>query len=173
MSEEKLNELVRQYEKLVFTVCFQLVGDYHEAQNLTQETFLSAFRHLDAFRGTDYKPWLVRIAANKAKDYLKSAYVRRVTADLEASGESMTDRHAGPEDSYIRKELGNAISDAVQSLKEPYVKVASLYFLEERTPEEIAKILNRPIKTVQTQLYRSKIKLRDMLKEFAGKERKL
>lgn len=166
-----MNRLVQQYEKLIFTVCFQMIRDYHEAQNLTQETFIAAFRHLDSFQGNDYKPWLIRIACNKAKDFLKSAYARKVQLDLDSSDNDMADLRAGPEDSYIRQELGETIESVIRALKEPYVKVVSLYFLEERTPEEIARILNRPVKTVQTQLYRGKIKLREMLKETVGKER--
>ena len=86
-----MNRLVQQYEKLVFTVCFQMIRDYHEAQNLTQETFIAAFRHLDSFQGNDYKPWLIRIASNKAKDYLKSAYARKVQLDLVSSDNDMAD----------------------------------------------------------------------------------
>ena len=78
MKDQQFEAIVKQYEKLVFTVCYQLVKDYHEAQNLTQETFLSAYKHIDSYHGDNYKPWLVRIAANKAKDYLKSAYFRKV-----------------------------------------------------------------------------------------------
>ena len=55
MTDEKFKDLVIQYEKLVFTVCYQLVHDYHESQNLTQETFLAAYRHIDTYQGENYK----------------------------------------------------------------------------------------------------------------------
>lgn len=80
MNNREFEALVRQYEKLVFTVCYQLVKDYGEAQNLTQETFLSAYQHIDDCLNGNYKPWLIRIASNKAKDFLKSAYHRKVDA---------------------------------------------------------------------------------------------
>lgn len=66
----------------------------------------------------------------------------------------MIDMRAGPDDAYIQKETSAAILQAIQSLKEPYQKVVSMYFLEEKSTEEIAKILGRPVKTVQTQIYR-------------------
>ena len=82
MREKDFEAFVLQYEKLVFTVCYQLVKDYGEAQNLTQDTFLSAYQHIDDYQGASYKPWLIRIASNKAKDFLRSAYHRKVeTAD--------------------------------------------------------------------------------------------
>ena len=78
MTQREFSQFVTQYEKLVFTICYQFVKDYHEAQNLSQETFLSAYRHIDSYQGDNYKPWIARIATNKAKDYLNSAYSRRV-----------------------------------------------------------------------------------------------
>lgn len=71
MSQQQFCGVIEQYQKLVFTVCYQLVKDYQEAENLTQETFLSAYTHLDSCNENSIKPWLARIAANKAKDYLK------------------------------------------------------------------------------------------------------
>lgn len=171
MTDEKFKDLVIQYEKLVFTVCYQLVHDYHESQNLTQETFLSAYRHIDTYQGDNYKPWLIRIASNKAKDYLKSAYARRVQLDDDSVGEQMIDMRAGPDDAYIQKETSAAILQAIHNLKEPYQKAVSMYFLEEKSAEEIAEILGRPVKTVQTQIYRGKFLLREMLKETVEKER--
>lgn len=171
MTDEKFKDLVIQYEKLVFTVCYQLVHDYHESQNLTQETFLAAYRHIDTYQGDNYKPWLIRIASNKAKDYLKSAYARRVQLDDDSVSEQMIDMRAGPDDAYIQKETSAAILQAIHNLKEPYQKAVSMYFLEEKSAEEIAEILGRPVKTVQTQIYRGKFLLREMLKETVGKER--
>ena len=78
MTNEQFGTVVEQYQKLVYTICYQMVRDHFEAQNLCQETFLSAYTHIDRCREEDMKPWLCRIAANKAKDHLKSAYVRRV-----------------------------------------------------------------------------------------------
>ena len=69
---------MRQYQGLVYTVCHQLVPDVGEAQDLTQETFLAAWRSIDRCPPGFEKQWLARIASNKAKDYLRSAWVRRV-----------------------------------------------------------------------------------------------
>ena len=65
--------MVQKYQALVYTVCHQLVPDVQEAQDLTQETFLAAWRAIDRCPPGFEKQWLARIAANKAKDYLKSA----------------------------------------------------------------------------------------------------
>ena len=80
MTQERFEEMVEQYGRLVFTVCNQLVGDAGQAEDLAQETFLSAWLHADRCPEGAEKAWLCRIAANKAKDCLKSAYRRRVAA---------------------------------------------------------------------------------------------
>ena len=56
MTQREFSQFVTKYEKLVFTICYQFVKDYHEAQNLSQETFLSAYRHIDTYQGDNYKP---------------------------------------------------------------------------------------------------------------------
>lgn len=70
--------MVQKYQALVYTVCHQLVPDVQEAQDLTQETFLAAWRAIDRCPPGFEKQWLARIVANKAKDYLRSAWVRKM-----------------------------------------------------------------------------------------------
>lgn len=164
MTNEEFGGFVEQYEKLVFTICYQMVRDYHEAQNLAQDTFFSAFRKIDSCSPENYKPWLARIASNKAKDFLKSAYVRRVTAD---DGEQLAciPTDLTPDRLYITSETEQYIHDQIRSLHEPYLKVSVLYFIEEKNVDEISQLLERPKKTVQTQLYRAKVMLQELLKE--------
>lgn len=163
MKEQDFEQIVRQYEKLVFTVCYQLVRDYHEAQNLTQETFLSAYRHIDSYQGESYKPWLIRIASNKAKDFLKSAYARKVDVTDEMEG-VITTFEDSAEQLAISRDVVQVIHNQILELEEPYHMVAELFFLRERSVEEIAAQLDRPKKTVQTQLYRAKLKLQEFIR---------
>lgn len=77
MTSDEFSQLVRQYERLVYTICYQFTKDHQLAEDLAQETFLSAYTHRDDCPPGSYKPWLARIATNKAKDYLKSRPSRR------------------------------------------------------------------------------------------------
>lgn len=164
MNNEQFQEMIHQYEKLVFSICFQLVRDYQEAQNLAQETFLSAYTHIDSCKVGDYKPWLARIASNKAKDYLKSAYSRRVQLNDENHEEAdVVSSAPRPEELVMENEGLEEIKGKIYSLKEPYLKVSTLYFLEERSFEEISETLKRPKKTVQTQVLRARGLLQKML----------
>ncbi len=164
MTNDNYKLIVTKYEKLIFTICFQMVRNYHEAENLTQETFISAFKHIDKCKPEEIKPWLCKIATNKAKDYLKNAYTLKV--DLKEEYDSnLISSELSPEQIYISKEEEKKIKDKINSLKEPYLKVSIMYFIEEKNVDEISTILSRPKKTVQTQLLRAKVLLQNILKE--------
>ena len=167
MKERGFRNIIEKYEKLIFTICFQFVKDYQEAQNLTQETFISAYTHIDSCNIETIKPWLSRIATNKAKDYLKSAYNRRVVLGNDDSEEvSAVSILPLPETLVLAKEGAENIKKYILNMKEPYYKVSVMYFLEEKSIDEISTILRRPKKTVQTQIFRAK----NILKEYIDKE---
>lgn len=167
MRDKEFRVIVEKYEKLIFTICYQFVKDYQEAQNLTQETFISAYTHIDSCNMDSIKPWLSRIATNKAKDYLKSAYNRRVVLNSEDNNDDMAiNNEKTPETLYISKEGMESIRDKILRLKEPYHKVSVMYFLEDKSIVEISEVLKRPKKTVQTQIFRAK----NILKEYINKE---
>lgn len=165
MTNENFRFIVRQYEKLVFSICFQFTKDYYEAENLTQETFISAFNHIDGCDPEKYRPWLCRIATNKAKDYLKTSYKKHV--ELSQDGDIIKEDFGGgiqPEKSLIVQEGVESISKTINELKEPYKLVSVMFFLEGKSYEEIGKTLKRPPKTVQTQVLRAKELLKIKLK---------
>lgn len=161
MTKEQFSGLVFQYERLVYTICFQLVRDAAAAEDLTQETFLSAYLHRDGIPEGYERQWLGRIAANKAKDHLQSAWNRRTVFP----GDEELVRGLAPpaEELALRRSAAADIRRAVGAMKEPYRQVCRLCLLEERSPEEAALALGRPVKTVYTQLTRGKRLLREIL----------
>ena len=162
ISKEQFAELVAQYERLVYTICFQLVRDAAAAEDLTQDTFLSAYIHRDAIPEGYERQWLGRIAANKAKDHLQSAWNRRTV--LPGDQEMFHGGLAPPaEEVALRRSRTAEIQEIIQRMKEPYRQVCRLCLLEERSPEEASLALGRPVKTVYTQLSRGKRLLREEL----------
>ena len=73
--------MIDQYDKLIFSICYKLTGDYFMAEDLMQETFLTAYQKYNTFDGNNEKAWLSRIAANKSIDYLRSAGKRSVPVE--------------------------------------------------------------------------------------------
>ncbi|MDL2254057.1 sigma-70 family RNA polymerase sigma factor [Ruminococcaceae bacterium OttesenSCG-928-I18] len=172
MNDEQFAQMVTQYERLVYTICYQFTRNHHTAEDLAQDAFLSAYAHLDSCPSENPKAWFARIATNKAKDHLKSAYNRRVAAvdddSMPKDKGTLFGKEELPEDITIAKEQAHSIASDILALKEPYHQVAVLFFLEERSVNEISVILGRPSKTVHTQLYRAKHMLQDKLKEKGG-----
>ena len=161
ITNKSFSRLVEQYERLVYTVCFQLVRDAAAAEDLTQESFLSAYLHRDAIPAGYERQWLCRVASNKAKDYLQSAYQRHTLLPGE---EGIPPGQAPPaEETALRRAAAEELRDLILHMREPYQPVCRLCLLEERTPEEAALALGRPVKTVHTQLLRGKKLLRQAL----------
>ena len=143
-----------------------MTGDYFAAQDLAQETFLSAFCHLDSFDGAQEKAWLCRIASNKCVDYLRA---RPRTAPQETEE---LDRREGqmisPFQYAEEQELLRQLEQRCSQLRPPYDTVARYYFCEERSPAEIAQLCGQKLKTTQTQIRRA----REMLRAVYGEYRK-
>lgn len=164
MTNEEMKKIITEYQGLVFTICYRFVHDKFEAENLAQDTFVSVYMHIDSCHPDQRKAWIARIATNKAKDFLKSAYMRKTEFFTEDNEATLLDDDTSPEDICISKEEINNVASQIHSLKEPYKKVSVMYFLENKKCSEIALMLNRPVKTVQTQLCRAKIILQNTLK---------
>lgn len=174
LTNGEFTELMQQYQRLIYTVCLQFVHDPHTAEDLTQDTFLSAFSAIDRCEPQYYKQWLVRVAANKCKDHLKSAWVRKVEAPgddamPEPRGAPGTDA-ADPAESVLARAGAAELEQLVRTLREPYGKIAVMYFLEHKESSEIAKLVGRPPVTVNSQLWRAKLLLRQQITERRQKE---
>ena len=149
MTTLEFNALVRQYQGLVYTVCHQLVSDEGDAQDLAQETFLAAWRAIDRCPPGYEKQWLARIASNKAKDYLRSAWVRRVNTP----GDDILALEGAPPGSDPEQQVLDAMSEE------------TLTGLEGRTAAEAAALCGRPQKTVEAQIYRAKKMLAEQIRQ--------
>ena len=165
-SREKLIQLMDRYKNLVFSVCLKLTGDHFTAEDITQETFISAYRHLEDFDGRDEKAWICRIASNKCIDYLRSSKMREVAStddELEASMDAGRD---GPLETYIAREVEKRFFDRCNELDEPYRSAAVGHFIQGKTAKEISLEKGMPLKTTQSHIYRA----REMLKKIIRKE---
>lgn len=74
--EDMFSELIDQYQNLVWSICYKMTGDYFDAQDLSQETFLSVYKNLASFDGQNERAWICKIATNKCLDYQKRAASR-------------------------------------------------------------------------------------------------
>lgn len=186
--EEQLSALIDSYQHLVFSICYRMTTDYFASEDLTQETFLSAYNHLSTFDGKNEKAWVCRIATNKCLDYLQSAGRRMIpVADVGVEGARAPDKEAGekgsgvgklsgddaitqqtPESILLEKEVRKTLLERCLSLKPPYDEIAKSYYYDELSAEEIAREKGMKKKTVQTQVYRARSMLRRMYEKEKG-----
>lgn len=166
MTHGEFEQVMLRYEHLVYTVCHQLVRDNHLAQDLCQETFLAVWLHAAGCPAQENsrRNWICRVAANKAKDYLKSAHHRRMVC-TEAPGETAAAgtqvlRISDMAEQMEMREAGREACVRIGALAEPYRTVCTLYFLYGVPAETIARKLRRPVKTVYTQLYRARLRIK-------------
>ena len=165
-SKERIIRLMNQYQNLIFSICLKLTGDYFIAEDLTQETFISAYPHLDKTRPGEEKAWLCRIASNKSIDY-----VRKVERKVESVTEEELHNIAMPMDTEplqqtLNGELMEELRACCRNLSPPYREIAIAHFLEGKTAREIAEETQASIHTVKSQIYRA----REMLKKSYRKE---
>jgi RNA polymerase sigma-70 factor (ECF subfamily) len=163
--QARLVDMIEDYQKLVFSMCYRISGDFFAAEDLTQETFLSAYQKLESFDGSNEKAWLCRIATNKSIDYLRNAGRRQIPTEADFFW-SQEEQRGTPEQVIIEDEIRQKIADCCDRLKPPYDEIARAFYLEDRSPTEIANTGNRKLKTVQTQIYRA----RDMLRKIYNEE---
>ncbi len=172
--QEYLSYCIDTYQNLIFSICYKLTGNYFDAEDLTQDTFLSAYRNFSKFDGKNEKAWLARIATNKCLDYKKRGARSEVptqeeffAAQPQAQGSDNT-----CETLCMQKLVLEELKRCCETLKPPYDEIAEKYFYQEMSVGEIASALNRNEKTVQTQVYRAKAMLRKLYeKNRSGKGR--
>jgi RNA polymerase sigma-70 factor (ECF subfamily) len=152
-------ELVDRYQHLVFRLCCRLLRCRHDAEDVTQEVFLRVFRslhHWDPQR--PLRPWIIGIAVNRCRTWLKRRSRRLATTDYEI--EPVDPRP----NSAVDGELVSVIQQTVASMRPEY-QVAFLLFHEQGCSyDEIAAALERPVGTIKTWLHRARLEILDQLR---------
>jgi RNA polymerase sigma-70 factor, ECF subfamily len=162
--------LVDRESAAVIRACYRVLGDLHEAEDVAQEAFVSAYRALASWRGEGpFGAWLSRIAVRLA---VRQAGRRGAVTWLRTTADGVADDliaalpaspRSQPEQAAIRAEHASAARTAVAGLDEPYREVVALRFFGERSLDEIAILTGRPLGTVKTHLRRGLLRLRDRL----------
>src|SRR5205814_10278005 len=161
--------LVQRHQRRIFNLVYRMLGQYEEASEITQETFLAAWQGLPGFRGDAlFSTWLYRIAYNCA---LKQLETRKRDRALQAALHA--ERALESEDSQIRADAEldahdqqALVQEQLSHLPAKYRIVLILRHLQEMTYEEMAEILKMPVGTIKTHLFRARNLLKARLQGF-------
>lgn len=169
--EEQLSYWLDTYQNLIFSICYKMTNNYFDAQDLTQDTFLSAYRKIARFDGRNEKAWLARIAVNKCLDHKRKNAGNEIPTEDEFFAEKQ-DHHPenSTEETCLQTLVMEELKRCCDSLRPPYDEVARRYFYQEENVGEIAQALDRNEKTVQTQVYRARAMLQKLYGTIQGKE---
>ena len=154
--------LVRKYQHRIAAVVSRFVRDYAECQDVVQESFIKAYKSLPGFRGeSQFYTWMYRIAVNTAKNHLASQK-RRPTGSVDLAdaehlegGIYMQDNDT-PEHELLREELAQVVSKALAQLPEEIRQAITLREMEGLSYEEIAEVMNSPVGTVRSRIFRAR-----------------
>ncbi len=162
------NQLVERYQRQVYNLCLRMLGNTHDAEDVTQGAFISAFKGIGRFKGGNFRAWLFRIAANACRDQLRllrrrpASSLDALTRDLE-----LEDRRAlSPEEYAINQELGEHIRRALTGLPADQRLAVILRDIMELDYEEIAQATASSLGTVKSRISRGRARLRDHLKQY-------
>ncbi|MCA1057030.1 RNA polymerase sigma factor SigW [Rossellomorea aquimaris] len=166
-------ELVELYKDKVFQICYRMLGNRHEAEDIAQEAFIRAYVNIETFnQKRKFSTWLFRIATNlcidrirkKKPDYFLDAEVAG-TDGLTMYSQVAADVQM-PEDEVENMELQETIQNEISKLPEKYRSVIVLKYIEELPLQEISEILDMPLGTVKTRVHRGREALRKQLKSL-------
>ena len=154
--------LVRKYQHRIVALIQRFVPDWHEAQDVAQEAFIKAYRALPNFRGDSaFYTWMYKIAVNTAKNFLVSQSRRPPTDDVltedaeRVEGPRMSEA-ATPDNEYLRQEVERTVLAAVEELPEDIRQALTLREIDGLSYEEISEVMNCPIGTVRSRIFRGR-----------------
>lgn len=167
--------LVIKYQHKVLSIVGRYVSDSAEAHDVSQEAFIKAYRAIGNFRGDSaFYTWIYRIAINTAKNYLVSRGRRPPASDVDvadaelySAGDALRD-NSSPETQLATDQLESAVFDAIQDLPDELRTAVTLRELDGLSYEEIAEVMDCPVGTVRSRIFRARESIEKKIKHLVG-----
>ena len=172
--EQAFSEIFKRFGDKVFSLVYRMLGNRHEAEDVTQEVFVTVFKTIDGFRGeAKFSTWLLRIAANPSKNRIKSL-ARRPPEGGEldegaparaaaAGGPAMPTQIEGPDQLLEAAEMESIMQAAIGKLDEEHRLLVILRDVEELSYQEIGEITGLPEGTIKSRLHRARLAIKEEL----------
>lgn len=155
-------EIISAYKNAVFSLCYRMVYQKQEAEDLSQEIFLKAYRNLGKYnRKMKFSTWILSIARNTCIDYLRKTRAESVPLE---EGIKTNEAPISAEEAYLYKEQKQEIEEAIRALPEEYRLLIILYHQQGQSYKEITEMLNLPMSLVKNRLHRGRKMLKEQLR---------
>lgn len=156
-------KLMKKYHDAIFNFIYRMVHDREQVEDLTQEAFIKAFSSLKSFNEEyAFSTWLYKIATNNSIDYIRKRKLQMYSIDKPVESRDSDFSFELPDETYepdreiISDQRAVLLNQAISRLPEKYQQVIRLRHQEERSYEEIAKMLKLPIGTVKAHIFRAR-----------------
>ncbi len=171
---DAFNRLVLAYQDMAFNLAYRMLGDPARSEDAVQDSFISAYRHLNSYRGGSFKAWVMRMVTNSCYDQLRKQH-RHPSVPLEPLNDDeeeienptwMVDPQMLPEQHSEMAELDRAVQHCLNDLSPDFKSVVVLVDVQGMDYEEVAQAMEKPLGTIKSRLARARMKLRDCLQGF-------
>ncbi len=169
MNEKEFLEIVRMHQDKVYRHAFYLLKNSEDAKDMTQETFIKAWQHRNKIRRKTAHSWLLKVAQNLCFNVLKKRKFQvHLSEDDGVTLEDLLHAHSyksnpSPDEIAIKQELKQLVHRAIDELPPNMRSIIVMCELEEMSYKEIAKVLNQPVNSVKSTVFRARKKLREIL----------
>ncbi len=157
--------LVERYKHMVFTLTIRIVKNREEAEELSQDVFVKAFKNLESFKGdSKFSTWIYKIAYYASLDVVKRNNRRIKTENVDIFNEKDIGIVQDSLDYLHEKERSKVINEAISKLNDDEQTILTLYYFEDLPLKEVSKVVDLTLDNVKTKLFRSRKKLFTILK---------
>jgi RNA polymerase sigma factor (sigma-70 family) len=162
-NDQAYKRLMAKYHDQIYNFIYRMIHDREQVEDLTQEAFIKAFQSLKSFNEEyAFSTWLYKIATNNSIDYIRKRKLQMYSIDKPIESKDsdyvfeLADETYQADGEFIRDQRAALLQEAINELPEKYRKVIHLRHMEERSYEEIAKLLKLPIGTVKAHIFRAR-----------------
>ena len=160
--------LIERHQQHIFNLCYRMLQQFEEADDATQDTFLKAYRSLKQFRGdARLKTWLCRIARNECLNRLRHENMASLDQQLTTDYSfQIADSTSSPLELIEQQETQSIVHAAINKLPHPYRLAITLFHLNGLSYKEISQVMEIPMGTVKTHIFRARELLKSKLQAF-------
>jgi RNA polymerase sigma-70 factor (ECF subfamily) len=177
-SSNAFGELVERYQDRLFNTLVRVLGSRDDASEVLQDAFVQAYTKLGSFRGSSqFYTWIYRVALNLACSFRRRNTRRRDEQSIEQirelSGTEPVDKNLQPQQTLVRSEQAEIVQAALLEISDEHRQILVLREMEDCSYETIAEILDLPVGTVRSRLFRARLQLKERLESMFMKEEQL
>lgn len=168
-----LMELFKIYEKYLYRLCFMYSQNQEDALDLVQEIYIKVFKNINQYNeAMPFNPWIKKVAVNTCLNFKRTIKSNVISLNYQYENDNTFEELIATdyniEDEIESKELKSIIEEKLMLIPENYRLMLALRYYDELSYNEIAELLNKPLGTVKTELYRAKVALKKHLERDLG-----